>query len=159
MQPTELYLDLEETIIRSFSNGTLVNVEKIKRYIDFWQIKKVSIFSFAIHNQWEVQQFWDRHAQNIENALGVKIRDVIPIPLMMKADSTYTGMHFESEFHPDVTEWINSRGKTDAFRWWILDQGIPGVFTLIDDVVPQLDMHYHTERIQIQFINVDKGMK
>jgi len=156
MKPDELYLDLEETIIKSFYDGTLTNVAKIKRYIDWWGIKKVSIFSFAIHYDKDVQVFWDRHAKNIENVLGVQIRDVIPIPLMMKADREYTGLVFDPDNGIEVTDWINTRGKTDAFRYWILDQKIPGVFTLIDDVVPMLDMVYHTEGIHIHYLNVDK---
>lgn len=60
----ELFLDLEDTIITPVVNGwgsfELINVEKVRAFIDAFEPTAVNIFSFAI---------WDLHQRELFNRL------------------------------------------------------------------------------------------
>ena len=72
-----LFLDLEDTVITPVVNGwdntELINKELIKQIVDAFKPDFVHIFSFALHNKHEVEEFklWVRPA--LESLLEVPI--------------------------------------------------------------------------------------
>lgn len=72
-----LFLDLEDTVIDSWWNPVLVNVEKIKRMIGEVSPQKIHIFSGAIWNEDDKQRFSANVQADIEKSLGIKIDSVI----------------------------------------------------------------------------------
>ena len=54
-----VWLDLEGTIIESWYNTKLINIEKIKDLLDRFGVTEIGIFSFAIYNQTDITKFND----------------------------------------------------------------------------------------------------
>lgn len=148
----KLFLDLEETVIRSWTNPTLCNVHKIRQYIQKIRVSEISIFSFAIYNNEDKDYFERNIKEHIETALGV---DIMEWPSVDEINSVFFnnyGIHF------DRHEFINIWGKSRAFTDYCKATQ-SGVCILIDDVVPN-ELLFVWERpsrteIVIETINVN----
>jgi len=70
-----LFLDLEDTIIEEWDRPFLINVDKIKSFIDNNSFTDFGIFSYAIHNQSDLALFKRDMKPVIEKALGIKFND------------------------------------------------------------------------------------
>lgn len=152
-----LYLDLECTIIDVFSAGNLMNVNKIRHILQDYGINEVGIFSFAVLDNKDRKDFYHRIAPSIEEALGVKIIMCPTIHDMMRADFNITGNKWNTDNRLDVSEWVNLRGKVDAFHLWAKKNGKPNdKYILVDDVVPNMAMHYEDTNLWVKYINIDR---
>lgn len=148
---TCVFLDLEETIIDSWESGNLVNVQVIKDYLEKNNIKEVGIFSFAIYNDRDLDIFSRDHKTAIERVLNVTISTVISVEQMLKLDTAFTGLFFES-----VSDFISIRGKKDAFINFVNGNVKFDKAILIDDVVPNMSIKYHDVNAEIELVNVLK---
>ena len=75
-----LFLDLEDTIITPVTNGwfnvDLINFDKINNFIKSNDVESINIFSFAIHNERELNLF-NKHTRNwLEDCLKTKFKIV-----------------------------------------------------------------------------------
>ena len=52
-----LFLDLEDTIIESWNDPFLINVEKIKEWLKCHSFKEIRLFSFAVHDNRDITIF------------------------------------------------------------------------------------------------------
>ena len=72
-----LFLDLEDTIIAPVVGGwfqtELINVQKIRTFIECFKPDHVNLFSFAIWNEHERNGFEEGTRRMIEEALGVQL--------------------------------------------------------------------------------------
>lgn len=108
-----VFLDLEETIIQSWYNPTLVNVSSIRTALrDVFDIESVGIFSFAIGNNTDREKFISQFMPMIENALEVRVDldRIVTCDEMMKNSRELHGCVFES-----WADYINVVGKGGAF--------------------------------------------
>lgn len=149
----KVFIDLEGTIIDVWHGGNLKlkNVELIKDVISQYGVNEVGIFSFAIVNSSDLNDFFGRLCGKIEDAIGVPITSVPTVRDMMRADANHTG------FTPVHTiDWHQARNKELAFKIWAL--GELSHFTnavLIDDVVPNMSMTYHHDQtFSIHYVKV-----
>lgn len=148
------FLDLEETIIHSFSDPVLCNVQKIKSFLRMAEATEVHIFSYAIYNDADRELFDREIKPNIERALDIKVASCITVPEMVKADSDLTGLRFEKGH--EVSEFIQLRGKKDGFINYVLSRG--GDFkraVLIDDIVPDITVTHRIKGWSIELWNVN----
>lgn len=153
---TVMYLDLECTIIDVFSAGNLMNVDKIRHILGSYDIKEVGIFSFAVLDDKDRDDFYARLAPVIARALGVKIVLCPTIHDMMRCDYNITGNRWDVNNRLDVSEWVNLRGKADAFRLWAAKHARSNEkFILVDDVVQNMTMHYEDTNVWLKYINID----
>ncbi len=71
-----LWLDLEDTIITPVQNGwfnvQLINVQKIKAFIEEWKPNFMHVFSFAVWDEQQLLRFNMGPRPRIEDALGMK---------------------------------------------------------------------------------------
>lgn len=152
------YIDLEMTVITEFTSGHLLldKINTMKAWPYFRTGQPISIFSFAIFSDKDRDEFNARLRLPLEEALGVKIGDVVTIKEMMVADRQYTGTYFDPENGCDMSDWMSLRGKTDAFRYYVLNMNEKNQgYVLIDDVVPNLEMMYVDNHVRISYINID----
>ena len=116
-----LFLDLEDTIITPVIEGwwnvELVNVDKIKSFINEFQPDVVNIFSFALHGDIDRNNFSASNCKSmIEKALGVSIGNV-PI-VENEIIQACCNQKWISADRVDFMDIRDFWGKHDAFRLW-----------------------------------------
>ena len=141
-----VFIDLEETIIDSWSSRLLINVEKIRRVID--PTDKLGVFSFAIWTDSDHREFKNNIRPTLERVLGNAIETTPTAQTMMQIDTELTGVRWES-----ITDFLSIRGKVGAFTNFCSVLKFEHA-VLIDDVVPNIRINnLDTDQI-IDFINV-----
>lgn len=154
--PDLVFLDLEETIIHSFSNPLLCNVQKIRKYLRKHSIKEIHIFSFAIYNIADQATFEREMKPAIEEALGVTVLSWPSVRDMLKADYELTGVYFDGG--TEVHDYITIRGKPQGFINYVNSKWNYDYAVLIDDIVPNQTVIFHDPKCQVDLINVtNKG--
>lgn len=150
--PDLVFLDLEETIIYSWSNPLLCNVHKIRTYLRKHNITEIHIFSFAIYNVVDQAEFVRDMKPAIEEALGVTVLSWPSVRDMLKADYELTGVHFDSG--TEVHDYITIRGKPQGFINYINSRCEYNYAVLIDDIVPNQTVIFHDPGCRVDLINV-----
>lgn len=147
-----VFLDLEETIIHSWSDPRLMNAQKIRDFLHKNDANQVTIFSFAVWDDKDQDRFADDILPMIETALDVKVVLCPTVQDMMLADTKLTGVHW----HGDVSEFIPIRGKHGAFHNWCMLNCVGKSSVLIDDVVKNTFFIDHDSNTVVTTLNVNK---
>jgi len=143
-----LYIDLEETIIRSWDQPFLINTDRIKRFVDKHCFKEVSIFSFAIWNNIDREHFENHIKNEIENCLNISVNNV---PTKEEILSIVRRLN---RIEIDSLELSTMWGKERSFEDYILSTMNESVrVTLIDDAVQNKIVL--CDNVRIKFVNVD----
>jgi hypothetical protein len=161
-----LFLDLEDTVIAPVLNGwwntELMNVEKIKRVIEEFQPDVVNIFSFAIHNDRERDEFVQSGTKAmVEKALGCTISAVPTVEneIIDKCCNAKWLSHKTVDFMDIRDFW----GKHDAFRLscqelfknnWLMWMQETEVMLLDDDVMNE-NFEWPDLHVKGRIINID----
>tara|TARA_B110000503_G_C6876916_1_gene301013 strand:+ start:80 stop:538 length:459 start_codon:yes stop_codon:yes gene_type:complete len=145
----QIFLDLEETIITSWSEGLLVNASRVREFLAENDAKTFTIFSFAVWDDQDKADFERLHRRGLERALDCRVASCPSTEDFMRADTALTGVHFDS-----LTDFISIRGKVGAFTNWVRFQGLSHAI-LVDDVVPNMDIVTRDTGDIIRFINVE----
>lgn len=141
-----MFLDLEETIIRSWQNPTLCNIDYMRYLLANEKVEEVHIFSFAIWNQADKDVFSQRLKPHLEEALGVRIRSWVSVPEVNKVLKQFTGIVMED------WEMINVWGKMRAFQDYCRSEYKDMECVLVDDVVPNTAFMVTDDRLMIRTI-------
>jgi len=158
MQKVSVFIDLENTIIKTWNNHDLINILKIRNQLDSLQNfdRTIGIFSFAIYNETDKHIFNRDIKKKIEEALNVKIKVFPSIEDILFIIMKGTGCIWNSDSDEDVYEFFNLKGKSGAFEDFCISQGkTEEHFILIDDMVPDKIIEFKRTGLKIEFINVD----
>jgi hypothetical protein len=147
-----VFLDLEETIIHSWSDARLMNAQRIRDFLHQNSVNQVSIFSFAVWDDNDQMKFASEIQPMLETALDVRVVLCPTVQDMMLADTQLTGVHW----HGDVGEFIPIRGKHDAFHNWCMLNCVGQSSVLIDDVVKNTFFIDHDSNTVVTTLNVNK---
>lgn len=148
----QVFLDLEETLVNSWNDPILCNVQKLTSWFRKENVTEVHLFSFAVWDEKDRQHFVNNLQGFLENAFNVKFVTVSTVEDFMKADTKVTGIRFI-----DLTEFITIRGKVGAFQSWCkLHFPQDATCFLFDDVVPNMTIEDHDNRTALHFVNVVK---
>lgn len=156
-----LWLDLESTVITPVLEGwfrtEVINVAKVKAFIEEFQPDQVHIFSFAIWDQEQLERFTEGTRPMLEEALGVTFDrcptvdgDILPACCEVMKISMSTLL-----FSDLVDFW----GKHEAFRLYL--RGVFGrsasasTHVLLDDVVFNEEFHWPDMKITGRILNID----
>ena len=151
---TIVFLDLEQTIIASFDDPFLINVQSIKQFLQDRNVTEVGIYSFAIWDQKDQHTFETHIKPTIELALGITVKTWPTLQDFVRADREYTGIRFDPEF--ETHEFIQLRGKKDGFLHYVQHKYNFKKAILIDDVVPNLTIIDRDRDRTIELWNVDR---
>lgn len=160
----EVFLDLEDTIITPANNGwfntQLMNVQKVRAYLSRVKPDRVSIFSFAIWDEYQRQAFTIGTREMVERVTGpltlVPTVDDDIIPACKKACNISGDVTF--------TEMVEFWGKQTAFRYYIAqrvkalrnhDPHVTYIAHLLDDVVHDEDIIWPREKATLIIRNID----
>jgi len=144
----KIFLDLEETVITSWAEGLLCNSSRVRDFLAENDAKSFTVFSFAVWNDKDKQDFEKLHRRGLERALDCRVAACPSVEDFMRADTALTGVHFDS-----LTDFISIRGKVGSFTNWVRFNGISHAI-LVDDVVPNVDIVTRDSGDVIRFINV-----
>lgn len=160
-----LWLDLEDTVITPVMNGwfntQMINVPKVKAFIEEFKPDHVHLFSFAIWNEFELSRFKALTKERLEQVFGIKLdimprvdEDIIPACCSVMNLSPAT---------VDFQEMSNFWGKHEAFRLYMrhVFKGVrnhPGLTVeavLLDDAVINETFSWPDLCIQGRILNID----
>lgn len=147
------FIDLEQTIIESWDNPNLINVQRISTWLKQERADELRIFSFAIWDDKDKRKFDNDIKPAIQLALDLPVVSWPSVQDMMRADFNHTGIRFE-EGHA-VSEFIQLRGKEQGFFNFVCNQYDFDRAVLIDDVVPDMTRTHRTKGWSVEFWNVD----
>lgn len=148
---TNFFLDLEGTIIQSWDNPNLINVDSIKKWLKDRDVKQIHIFSFAIFNKDDQDKFVARFKTPLQDVLGVDIVSWPDKRSMMDADLP---IKWDNEW-----DFSSVRGKQGAFLIWATQNFAGQHSVLIDDCVPNRVVSDLDTNTIITTINVNKVIK
>lgn len=128
----KVWLDLEETIIDSWSSGLLVNTSKVRKWISDQAVTNVSIWSFAIWDEKDWNEFSSSGIKNtLERALNVEIYEYLCVDDVQKKVFEYENVHYESR-----SDFMSLNGKHWSFIKYCMHHQQGHECILLDDVVP-----------------------
>lgn len=125
----KVYLDLEGTVLTNFDDPVLMNVQRVKDFLDSLNVKVVSVFSFAVYDERDKETFAREMQPMLERALGVTVMECPSVDDMMAEVFHQTGCQFGRQ------EFLTAYGKENAFRAFVKATQDSGTFLLLDDVV------------------------
>jgi hypothetical protein len=156
-----LWLDLEDTVITpvvdGWINSSIINVRKVKHFIDEFRPHSVNIFSFAIWNQHELGQFNKFCRPFLEKLLGTQFYFVPTVdddilPVCTKVMNLGNG----SVTFSDMSEFW---GKHESFRLYMRHMyasgSTPVEVAFLDDAVYNESFSWKDLKVQGQIINID----
>mgnify|MGYP003333734233 FL=1 len=144
-----VFLDLEQTVITDWYDGYLANTTQVREFLATQKVTQFTVFSFAVWDQKDQDEFDSRHRRVLEKALDCRVAACPSVNDFMRVDTELTGVHFDS-----LTDFISIRGKVGAFTNWVRHHGLSHAL-LVDDVVPNVDILDRDSGDVIRFVNVD----
>lgn len=146
---TRFFLDLEGTVIDNWSSPDLVNIDRVRNFLKRQNASKVDIFSFAIWSKHDQDVFREKLKTPLENVLDVKIQQFPSVEDMRAVDQGVTSTWFDS-----AVEFMQIRGKQNAFILWV-NANFPNCHCiLVDDIVQDITLHNRLTGRNTHFINV-----
>lgn len=130
MQNKIVFVDLEETLVESWTNLLLCKKSKVEAFVEEHG-NVVQLFSFAVWDDNDIKIFNDQIKPVCEAGHGLVFEKVWCCKDFLYAVKKYTGVHFE--LHEILSVW----GKARTFEDFVLNLGLRDTeFVLLDDVVP-----------------------
>lgn len=125
-----LHLDLEGTIIVSYHEPLLINVEQIKAFIEKLQPDEIHIFSHALYGSKEYERYKTYIAPGIESALHIQIAQCPTVQEIMGKVQ-----EFDSLCPDTVAQYISGYIKKQSFFQYCKHFEFVANHYLIDDCV------------------------
>ena len=143
---TTVFLDLEKTLIHSWEDPVLINENIIRKKLDLLNPDTIGIYSFAIYDDKDRTVFTNSIKQEIESSLHIKIESSFVFTVSEIAETVL------NKKSPDIQSFIQEYGKQKSFEQFIHQKFQSGNFTLIDELVENLDL-YENQILSIHFLN------
>jgi hypothetical protein len=151
---TEIWLDLEETVIYSWNDAWFTgHCPKIKSWLDFHNPTEINIWSFAIWSQEDRDYFVNSGLkEEITKELGYRISKYPDIPTMMEWIYAYEKIKYENLY-----EFAQLNGKAWSFIKYAMTRQNVKMF-LVDDAVPTMELKLPEQNVEIYLLNVARDI-
>jgi hypothetical protein len=148
----KVFLDLEQTVINSWHDHTLINGRKIKFALKHLGVSSVSIFSFAIDDDKDMQKFNDELKGIIEQYLDVTIDDVVT------SEDVFKMYHQKGVKFDHLYEMKQMFGKSKSFIDWCTsrNENMGQHFILIDDACGSIFFCQKNLDITVEILDVNR---
>lgn len=147
---TNVFLDLEGTIISSWGENFLVNTHKVREWLASLKVNKVHVFSFAVYNEQDRTVFEKRIKPYLSKALDVVFLDCPTVEDFLAAEFAVTKVRWETLY-----EFSTVRGKVDAFYSWCKYHYDGKHNILLDDTVPNAVWEDKDTKLKLEYVNVN----
>jgi hypothetical protein len=144
-----VYLDLEETIIDNWDSGLLINSSFIRKWLDANHLGDIHIWSFAIYNDQDKNDFVKHLQDRICRVLNRSVLSYPSIAESMAVVFKYDHVQYESRF-----EFVQLNGKHWSFFKYCMMQHIGEHCILIDDAVPSWTLTDNKTGTTVELINI-----
>ena len=131
-----VFLDLEKTLIYSWDDPVIINESIIKKTLDAIRPDSIGIYSFAIYDNVDRLHFIESLKQEIESSFQINIDSSLIFTVSEIA----------------IQSFIQDYGKQKSFKLFIHQKFETGNYTLIDDLVENLDLQ-ENPILSIHFLN------
>ena len=156
-----LFLDLEDTVIepvmKGWHNTEMINVEKLKKFINELKPDSVHIFSFAIWDEIEKERFILYTQPMIEKTLGITIVGVPTVEDIIHNVCRVKSVPNGSIDFDDLSTFF---GKQHAFhlcmRHLYATNSTPVELTFLDDVVYNEACVWPDSQVTLRILNIDQ---
>ena len=158
-----LFLDLEDTVICPVASGAsgwttsfIINEFKIKNFIEDTKPDHFHIFSFALHDEREINGFINSLTKkSIEDTFKIKLE---LLPTVEHMISVFCRENKLAQNSVSLIDFIQLVGKQNAFRAFVRNQfrnaTEPVEIMLLDDVV--FNESFSFDKIKGNIFNIDK---
>lgn len=150
---THVFIDLEDTVINNWYDKQFLywNNAKIAEYISNQNVSTVNIFSYAIWNDDDIQEFEKELKQPLEYEFGKVITLYPSVQQIAKEALIFDNNKYDNEF-----DFIATNSKQFGFPKYILSRNKditePSKFVLFDDSV--FNMVVTANNVTIELIKV-----
>ncbi len=145
-----VFLDLEGTIIDTWENGSIGNSRVIKSFIDTLDVDCIYIYSFAIHDDNDKNDFKLRFQDKLEDLLDKKIYYVYSVEEVMKE------ILKDKKISLEKNQLLQVYGKDLSFDLFCNRKFKNKNCYLIDDMVPNKEIINFDSNNSIKYISIDK---
>lgn len=143
---TKIFLDLEDTVITTWEDGTLINSQVVRGWLDGFNVTQVRIFSFAIWNAKDSMDFVTKgHKAALERALEVDIVEWLSVEEMVEISRAHTQIQWM-----DRQDFMQLRGKHGAFFDVCKARESDCMCILLDDAVPHETLLVHHKNLELE---------
>lgn len=150
-----LFLDLESTIITPVADGwhnfELINIQKIQDVISEFQPDEISVFSFAIHNERELELFNKITRPWIVRALDRRLVRVPTVTEIINRCKIVMEIQGEITFMEMLEVW----SKNLSFQLYTKNLGKDLDVLLLDDIVMDQDFSWKEQNIHGRIRNIE----
>lgn len=153
IEKTILFLDIEETIIKSLDEPDLIidNMHKIKDFIHKEKPDEINIFSFGLWTNEDRDRFNKNIKNFIEEKLEIKFKN---IPTLSEINKVTFKQNNISKIEIDDIEIITLMGKFKTFIEFCFNNFTNTKCILIDDTVPNTTITNRDTSLIIRTINI-----
>jgi hypothetical protein len=150
----QLFLDLEGTIINNFHDFQFIHSSFWKYFFQtYLKIPAVNIFSYAISSDIDKAYTYSSWDSIIKPSINVDIQQVLSTPDITQLIQNNTLSPIQD--HYQLTQFMD---KFNAFlNCFRLDHN-SDIF-LIDDLIPDVSLQFHSTNTTIDFINISTLLK
>lgn len=150
--PLKVFLDLEDTIIRSWGEPDLMNAQKIRVWLDKHDVSELHIFSFAIWDHHDQVHFEKTMKMPLERVCGRDILSWMSVHEMQRASTDFTRLRWL-----DQRDFMQIRGKHGAFFDVCKATQKDAHCVLLDDAVPRETLLCHSLGLQLDLVPIKEG--
>jgi hypothetical protein len=146
MKQRTVFVDLEETLVRSWHDLTPINHDKVEKFLSEHG-RRVEIFSFAIWGPNDMKTFDLKVCPFIEREFGLHVVEAHDFGVIHDVIKKYTGVHFESYEISSI--W----GKARSFEDYCLSFGRENwEYVLLDDTVVDKTVQYIRQNVTLKLV-------
>ena len=146
--PTKIFLDLEGTVIATWDDRVLCNIERVKSFLG--DVKEVHIFSATIWDDKDKRTFAEEIKPILEQVLEVSIMTWPSMEDVWRT-TTWKGTRFEN-----VQEMIALIGKKRMFEDWCFQKEPPKTTcVLVDDMFGNTTLINEDLKIVVKTVDVN----
>ncbi len=146
-----IFLDLEGTVISLIDDPVLMNIDLVKNWLANEQANIVGIFSFAIDNEKEKDEFqnsWVKKA--LQSNLNIQIGRIVTVEDVLKSVRQKNRVSFEDLWELKQL-WGKERGFVDFCKMTFSNCEV----VLLDDMVDDMLMTLPDKNLAIRTVNVN----
>lgn len=146
-----VFLDLEGTIIDTWDNHEMGNIQKVRQWLKNENVKAAGIFSFAVDNEKDKADFKNAFVfKALEEALGVMFTRIVTVEEVRHAIMMKNRVKLE-----DLWEVKQLWGKERGFIDFCFQHFNDCECVLLDDLVNDMTVTFTRKNLTVRTVNVD----
>jgi len=148
-----LFLDIENTLIKDLSEPVIINEEKIKAIIEYFQPSEINLFTYGIDSVNDLEKVYNKKIiEHIEDNFEIKIHAVYHKQFIFNIIKSHTKITLSDD---DFDCFFKKENAFLNFISAIFDEKSYANcrFCLVDDTIRDMNIFLKKNRNLLEFIN------